>query len=79
MFHPLIGKLDELSLDQVVEKISDLHQKLGQASRMGNYYLANQIKAALVTYQEEYKKRMDIENEKAQNNKYLKDKIKVKK
>lgn len=79
MFHPLIGKLDELSLEDLISKISELHQKLGQVNRMGNYYLANQIRASLSTYQEEYKKRMDAESEKAQNNKYMKDKIKVKK
>jgi hypothetical protein len=77
--HPLIGKLDGLSLEEILQKISDLHSKLTQTNKMGNYHLSNQIRAALSTYQEEYQKRMSEENEKAKNNKYLKDKVRVEK
>ena len=36
MYHPLVGKLDDLTLDDLLNKISDLHTKLGQSIRFGN-------------------------------------------
>jgi len=77
--HPLIGKLDDLSIDEVIAKITELHKKLGQSIRFGNAQMANQIRAALATYQEEYQKRMAAESEKAKNHKMLKDKVQVSK
>jgi hypothetical protein len=79
MYHPLVGKLDELSLDDLIAKINDLHKKLGQSSRFGNAQMANQVRAALSIYQEENQKRMIAEAEKAKNHKLLKDKVNVKK
>jgi hypothetical protein len=78
MYHPLVGKLDDLSLDDLLSKINDLHKKLGQSSRFGNFQMVNQIRAALSMYQEEYQKRMTAEAEKTKNHKLLKDKVNIK-
>jgi len=78
MYHPLVGKLDDLTLDDLLSKINDLHKKLGQSSRFGNFQMANQLRAALSMYQEEYQKRMTEEAEKAKNHKLLKNKVDVK-
>ena len=79
MFHPLMGSLKDLSLEDVISKINDLNQKLNQALRFGNQALANQVRMALHSYQEEYQKRMAEMAEKARNDKMLKDKVQVKK
>jgi hypothetical protein len=54
MEHPLISNLDSLSLEQLQEKISELTKKLGIASRTGNFYLCNQLRMALESYQNKY-------------------------
>jgi hypothetical protein len=38
MEHPLIGKLDDLSAEQLLSRITDLNKKLTIAMRMGNAY-----------------------------------------
>lgn len=77
MYNPLVGKLDGLSVDELISKINELHKKLGQSGRFGNFQMSQQIRATLSMYQEEYQKRMTAESEKAKNNKLLKDKIQV--
>lgn len=57
MEHPLIANLDDLSMEQLSEKISELTKKLGIASRTGNYHLCNQIRMALESYQTTYNER----------------------
>jgi len=79
MYHPLVGKLDDLTLDDLLFKINDLHKKLGQSNRFGNFQVSNQIRAALSMHQEEYQKRINSEAEKAKNHKLLKDKVDIKK
>ena len=58
MQHPLIVNLDDLSLDQLHEKITELNGKMTFALSTGNEYLINQIYMALESYQTEYKKRI---------------------
>ena len=79
MYHPLVSKLDDLTLDDLLFKINDLHKKLGQSNRFGNFQMSNQIRAALSMHQEEYQKRINAEAEKAKNHKLLKDKVDIKK
>lgn len=59
MEHPLIGNLNNLSEEQLQEKITDLTNKYFVAQRSGNSHLCNQINMALETYrnklQEKYK------------------------
>jgi hypothetical protein len=58
MEHPLVGNLDDLSVDQLSIQISDLSRKLGIASRTGNAHLCNQIRMALESYQNKYHEKL---------------------
>lgn len=57
MEHPLIGNIDDLSIDDLQAKISDLTKKLGIAHRMGNAQLRAQVQMALETYQAKYREK----------------------
>ena len=57
MEHPLIGSLDELSVDDLMAKVAELNRKLSFAIRSGNAHLVNQIRLALTNYQSEYQNR----------------------
>lgn len=54
MEHPLISNLEDLTVEQLNEKISELTKKLGIATRTGNYHLCNQLRMALESYQNTY-------------------------
>ena len=57
MEHPLIANLDDLTAEQLQEKISELTKKLSIALRTGNGHLCNQIRMALESYQNKYNER----------------------
>jgi len=57
MEHPLISNLDDLSMEQLQEKINELTKKLGMAHRMGNAYLRQQVQMALESYQNKYREK----------------------
>lgn len=54
MEHPLIPNLDDLTLEQLGTRISELHKKLSIATRSGNGHLCNQIRMALESYQNKH-------------------------
>lgn len=58
MEHPLIPNLDDLSLEQLSEKISELNKKLSIAYRTGNGYLCDQIRMAIESYQTKYQEKL---------------------
>ena len=58
MEHPLIPNLDDLSMDQLQEKITELQRKVAIAHRMGNAQLRFQVQMALDTYQNKYRERL---------------------
>jgi hypothetical protein len=58
MEHPLIPNLDELTLEQLGEKISELNKKLGIAYNTGNSHLCNQIRMAIESYQTKYQEKL---------------------
>jgi hypothetical protein len=58
MEHPLIGNLDNLTVEQLQEKISELTKKLSIAYRTGNSYLCDQLRMALESYQTKYQDRL---------------------
>lgn len=58
MEHPLIPNLDELSMEQLQEKIAELTKKVGIAHRMGNAHLRYQVQMALETYQNKYREKL---------------------
>ncbi len=57
MEHPLIGNLDSLTPDQLLEKINELNKKLSIAHRSGNGYLCNQLRMAIESYQTKYQEK----------------------
>jgi ribosomal protein L32E len=59
MEHPLISNIDDLSAEQLQEKITELSRKVGIAHRMGNAQLRHQVQMALETYQNKYRERME--------------------
>lgn len=58
MEHPLIGNIDELTLDELTNKISELNNKLNIVSQTGNGHLCNQIRMALETFQNKYQDKL---------------------
>jgi hypothetical protein len=58
MEHPLIPNLDNLSADELLEKITELNKKLSIAVRMSNHYLCNQLRMAIESYQNKYTEKL---------------------
>lgn len=58
MEHPLIHDLNNLTIDELSGKITELSNKLNIATRMGNAHLCNQIRMALETYRNKYQDRL---------------------
>ena len=59
MQHPFISDLSTKSMEDLLKTISELNQKLNFSYRTQNGALINQLKMALESYNNEYKKRMD--------------------
>ena len=77
MEHPLIGNLDELTMDELSAKVSDLTNKLNIAVRTGNGHLCNQLRMALESYQNKYQEKLQ-ESYRKQSNINFDDKIQIK-
>jgi hypothetical protein len=58
MEHPLIPNLDDLTEQQLLDKITELNRKLGIAYNTGNSYLCNQIRMAIESYQTKYQEKI---------------------
>jgi hypothetical protein len=58
MEHPFINNLEDLTLEQLGAKVSELHKKLNIAHRMGNGYLCDQIRMAIESYNGKYQQKM---------------------
>ena len=58
MEHPLIGDLNNLTLEELSTKVADLNQKLSMAMRTGNGHLCNQIRMAIESYQSKYQEKL---------------------
>jgi len=58
MEHPLINNINDLTVEQLQSRISDLNRKLAVASRSGNAYLCTQIRMALETFNSKYQEKM---------------------
>lgn len=58
MEHPLIGSLDNLTAEQLLDKITELNRKLSIAARMGNAYLCDQIRMAIESHQTKYQEKL---------------------
>ena len=77
MEHPLIGTLDELTLEELGAKINELGKKLGIAARSGNGQLCNQIRMAMENYQNKYQEKLQESYKKAQGDSNFDDKINI--
>jgi hypothetical protein len=75
MEHPLVANLDELTPEQLTEKITELNNKLGIAYRTGNGHLCNQLRMVLESYTNKLREKQIKQWEEAQDN--FKDKIKI--
>jgi N-acetyl-anhydromuramyl-L-alanine amidase AmpD len=54
MEHPLISNLNDLTEEQLLEKVTELQKKLSIAYRIGNADLCNQIRMAIESFQSKY-------------------------
>jgi hypothetical protein len=77
MEHPLIGSLDELTLEELSTKINELGKKLGIAARTGNGHLCDQIRMAMTNYQNMYQQKLQESYKKAQGDTNFDDKINI--
>lgn len=59
MEHPFIHNLDDKSLEDLQNTISELNKKLTFAYRTGNGPLINQLNMAIDSYRTAYSKKMD--------------------
>jgi hypothetical protein len=64
MEHPLIGNLDEHSIDELNSKISELNKKLNIAMSTGNAHLCNQLRMAIETFRNKYQEKLRSDYEK---------------
>jgi len=58
MEHPLIPNLDDLTEQQLLDKITELNKKLRIAYNTGNSYLCDQIRMAIESYQTKYQDKL---------------------
>jgi len=77
MEHPLIGPLDELTLEELGAKVNELGKKLSIAARTGNGHLCNQIRMAMENYQNMYQTKLQESYKKAQGDSNFDDKINI--
>lgn len=78
MEHPLIGNLDELTIDELSSKVNELNNKLSIATRSGNGHLCNQIRMALESYRNKYREKMDETYKKQSGGRNFDSKIDIK-
>jgi hypothetical protein len=58
MEHPLINDIDNMTLEELQSRITDLTKKLSWAART-NQHLASQIRMALETFQTKYREKQE--------------------
>jgi hypothetical protein len=58
MDHPLIGNIDDLTEEELRDKVTELNKKLSIAYRMANHALCNQLRMAIETYQNKYQEKL---------------------
>lgn len=58
MEHPLIGSLEDLTEEELLNKITELNKKLTIAMRMGNAYLCDQLRMAIESHQIKYQQKI---------------------
>jgi hypothetical protein len=59
MEHPLIHGIEDLTLEELGSKVSELYKKLAIAQRMGNGHLCEQINMALSSYSVRHQEKLN--------------------
>lgn len=77
MEHPLINVDNDLTMDQLQTKISELNKKLNIAMRGGNAALVGQIRMALETFNNKYQEKLQEQYSKGNNGPDYSDKINI--
>jgi hypothetical protein len=77
MEHPLINDVNELTVDQLQSRISDLNKKLNFAARSGNASLVGQLQMALETFNNCYREKLQDQYNKGNNNPDFSEKIDI--
>lgn len=54
MEHPFINNLNDLTTDQLLEKINELNRKLMISIKSGNPHLSQQVQMAIDSYRSKY-------------------------
>jgi len=75
MEHPLISNIDDLTVDELIEKINELNSKLTIGMRSGNSHLCNQIRMAIESYTNKLREKQAKAYEESNQN--FKDKINI--
>jgi hypothetical protein len=80
MEHPLIGNIDDMTIDELSAKVSELSNKLNIAAGMGNAHLCDQIRMALETFRNKYTNKLQDSYKKQEEASHINfdDKIKIK-
>ncbi len=63
MEHPLINNAEDLTNQELQDRVTDLTRKMTIAHRMGNAQLVGQIQMALETFQTKLRERQQAEYE----------------
>lgn len=79
MEHPLIGNLNDLTVDELSAKVNELSGKLRMAQNTGNGHLCDQIRMALESYQNKHQDKLQENYRKqlASSSTNFDDKIKI--
>lgn len=75
--HPLIGSLDQMTMEELSQKVSELQRKLGIATRSGNGHLCHQLRMALETYQNCYRAKLEASYKAASGGNDFSDRINI--
>jgi hypothetical protein len=59
MEHPLISNIDQLTIDELSDKVNELSKKLNIAYSTGNGQLINQLQMALETFRNKYQEKLN--------------------
>ena len=80
MEHPLIGDINDLTIDELSARVGELSNKLNIATQMGNGHLCNQIRMALETFRNKYQERLQESYKKQEEASHINfdDKINIK-
>jgi hypothetical protein len=75
--HPFISGLENLTLDELQTKMSEITKKMNYVSRTGNNYLIYQLQLALNTYNDAYQTKIQEQFSKSKDNGSLTDNIDI--